>query len=168
MPVFVWNILSRRLASSPSRIFEVSLEFTKKKKKKKKSLRCCDLSIRARQDDYYTVQWIDCAQNSSTIPKNLDFEESYHYSTSLQSRCITRLILIISVTFPSISYMIYTKKMISAKQRAKHVYPVLEMLSNKMKRLKMRKIKFENLKKKNPELRHLPTNHPLSSSHSFA
>ena len=30
MPVFVWNILSRRLASSPSRIFEVSLEFTKR------------------------------------------------------------------------------------------------------------------------------------------
>ena len=39
-------------------------------------------------------------------------------------------------------------KMISDKQLAKHVYPVLEMLSNKIKRLEMKKIKFENLKKK--------------------
>ena len=39
------------------------------------------------------------------------------------------------------------------------------MLSNEIKRLKMKKIKFENLqkkkkKKKNPEIRHLPVNHP--------
>ena len=33
------------------------------------------------------------------------------------------------------------------------------MLSNEIKRLKMKKIKFENLGK-NPEIRHLPTNHP--------
>ena len=43
-------------------------------------------------------------------------------------------------------------KMKSDKQRAKHVYPVLEMLSNKIKGLKLKKKKFENLKKKkNPE-----------------
>ena len=35
------------------------------------------------------------------------------------------------------------------------------MLSNEIKCLKMKKIKFENLGKKNPEIRHLPTNHPL-------
>ena len=34
------------------------------------------------------------------------------------------------------------------------------MLSNEIKRLKMKKIKFENLKEKNPEIRHLPMNHP--------
>ena len=37
------------------------------------------------------------------------------------------------------------------------------MLSNEIKRLKMKKkIKFENLKKKNPEIRHLLTNHPAT------
>ena len=36
------------------------------------------------------------------------------------------------------------------------------MLSNEIKRLKMKKIKFENFEKKNPEIRHLPTNHPYS------
>ena len=34
------------------------------------------------------------------------------------------------------------------------------MLSNEIKRLKLKIIKFENLEKKNPEIRHLPTNHP--------
>ena len=38
------------------------------------------------------------------------------------------------------------------------------MLSNEIKRLKMKKIKFENLeKKKNHEIRHLPTNHPFDN-----
>ena len=37
------------------------------------------------------------------------------------------------------------------------------MLSNEIKRLKIKKIKFENFeKKKNPEIRHLPTNHPIT------
>ena len=35
------------------------------------------------------------------------------------------------------------------------------MLSNEIKRLKMEIIKFENLEK-NPEIRHLPTNHPIT------
>ena len=40
-------------------------------------------------------------------------------------------------------------KNISDNQRAKHIYPsVLEMLSNEIKRLKMKKIKFKNLEKK--------------------
>ena len=35
------------------------------------------------------------------------------------------------------------------------------MLSNEIKRFKMKKKKkFENFEKKNPEIRHLPTNHP--------
>ena len=42
--------------------------------------------------------------------------------------------------------------MISDKQHGKHVYPVLGMLSNRIKRLIMKKIKFENLKKKNLKL----------------
>ena len=39
------------------------------------------------------------------------------------------------------------------------------MLSNEIKRLKMKKIKFENLGK-NHEIRHLPTNHPNAVVHS--
>ena len=42
--------------------------------------------------------------------------------------------------------------MISDKQRAKHVYPVLEMLSNKIKGLKL---------EKNPEIRHRRITHAL-------
>ena len=45
------------------------------------------------------------------------------------------------------------------------------MLSNEIKRLKMKKSKFENLqkkkKKKNPEIRHLPANHPSPSIPNF-
>ena len=51
-------------------------------------------------------------------------------------------------------------KMISDKYRAKHNYPVLEMLSNKIKRLKMGE-KSLKIGKKNHEIRHLTTNHPL-------
>ena len=40
----------------------------------------------------------------------------------------------------------------SDKQRAKHVYPVLEMLNNKIKGSKLKKIKFENLEKKSWKL----------------
>ena len=45
--------------------------------------------------------------------------------------------------------------MIFNKQCAKYVYPVLEMINNKIKNLKMRKYKykFENLIK-DPEIRH--------------
>ena len=43
-------------------------------------------------------------------------------------------------------------KLKSDKQRAKHVYPVLEMLNNKIKGLKLKKIKFENLEKKSWKL----------------
>ena len=51
------------------------------------------------------------------------------------------------------------EKLISDTQRDKHVYPILEMLNNKIKIMfKDVKIKFEILK--NPEIRHLPTNHP--------
>ena len=39
-------------------------------------------------------------------------------------------------------------KLKSDKQRGEHVYPVLEMLNNKIKGLKLEKIKFENLEKK--------------------
>ena len=47
------------------------------------------------------------------------------------------------------------------RESARQTYlPVLEMLSNEIKRLKKKKIKFENLEKKNPEIRHLPTNYP--------
>ena len=80
--------MSRRLASSPWRIFEVSLEFTKKGVSK----HCCDLSIRARQDNYYTVQWPDSAQNSSTIPQNPDFEERLALFNVISERYRTRLI----------------------------------------------------------------------------
>ena len=151
LPVFVWNILSRRLASSPLRIFEVPLEFTKKGVSK----HCCDLSIRARQDNYYTVLWLDSAQNSNTIPQNLDFEERLALFNVISERYRTRLIhtifdifwewcknivdpkyisfktapgitiwqshgeiqvwsvisvTVISVTFPTISYVIYMGK----------------------------------------------------------
>ena len=41
-------------------------------------------------------------------------------------------------------------KLKSDKQRSEHVYPVLEMLNNKIKGLKWEKIKFEN-SGKNPE-----------------
>ena len=34
------------------------------------------------------------------------------------------------------------------------------MLNNEINRLKIKKIKFENFEKKNPEIRNLPTNHP--------
>ena len=78
----------RGLASSPWRIFEVSLEFTKKGVSK----HCCDLSIRATQDNYYTVQWLDSAQNSSTIPQNLDFEERLTLFNVISERYRTRLI----------------------------------------------------------------------------
>ena len=88
LPVFVWNILSRRLASSPWRIFEVSLEFTKQGVSKHGS----DLSIRARQDNYYRVQWLDSAQNSSTMPQNLDFEERLALLNVISERYRTRLI----------------------------------------------------------------------------
>ena len=40
------------------------------------------------------------------------------------------------------------EKLICNKQRAQHIYPVLEMLNNKIKRLKMKKIEFEILEKK--------------------
>ena len=80
LQIFVWNILSRRLVSS--------LEFTKKGVSK----HCCDLSIRARQDNYYTVQWLDSAQNSSTIPQNLDFEERLALFNVISERYRTRLI----------------------------------------------------------------------------
>ena len=49
----------------------------------------------------------------------------------------------------------------SDKQRGEHVYPVLEMLNNEIKSLKLEKIKFENLEKKMRKIRHLPANHPL-------
>ena len=88
LPVFVWNILSRRLASSPWWIFEVSLEFTKKGVSK----HYCDLSIRARQDNYYAVQWLDSAQNSSIIPQNLNFEERLALFNVISERYRTRLI----------------------------------------------------------------------------
>ena len=52
------------------------------------------------------------------------------------------------MTFPSISYVISMGKNISDNQRAKHILPVLEMLSNEIKRFKMKKIRFENLEKK--------------------
>ena len=39
-------------------------------------------------------------------------------------------------------------KMKSKKQRGEHVYPVLEMLNNTIKGLKLKKIKIENLEKK--------------------
>ena len=48
-----------------------------------------------------------------------------------------------------------------------HYLPVLEMLSNETKRLKMKKIKFEDLEKKNPEIRHLPTNQSPSNEERF-
>ena len=34
-------------------------------------------------------------------------------------------------------------KLISNKELAQHIYPVLEMLNNNIKRLKMKKIEFE-------------------------
>ena len=39
-------------------------------------------------------------------------------------------------------------KFISNKQLAQHINPVLEMLNNNIKRLKMKKIEFEILEKK--------------------
>ena len=72
MPLFVWNILSRWLASSPWRIFEVSLEFTKKREYRNTAAifqyvpgktiitRCSDLILH---------------KIRNTIPQNLDFEE---------------------------------------------------------------------------------------------
>ena len=59
-------------------------------------------------------------------------------------------VTVIYVTFTSIFHVIYMRKLKSDKQRAKHVYPVLEMLNNEVKGLKLKTIKFENLGK-NPE-----------------
>ena len=42
-------------------------------------------------------------------------------------------------------------KMNTYKQSGKHVYPMLEMLNNKIKGGKLKKNKFGNLEKKNPE-----------------
>ena len=39
----------------------------------------------------------------------------------------------------SIFHVIYMRKLKSDKQRAKHVYPVLEMLNNKIKGLTLKK-----------------------------
>ena len=64
------------------------------------------------------------------------------------------------ITFLPISHVIYMEKMKSDKQRGEHVYPVLEMLNNTIKGLKLKKIKFENLEKKIRKIRHLPVNHP--------
>ena len=52
-----------------------------------------------------------------------------------------------------ISHVIYMGKLKSDKQRGEHVYPVLEMLNNTIKGLKLKKktTKFENSLKKNPE-----------------
>ena len=70
---------------------------------------------------------------------------------------------VISVTFPSISCVIYMGKNYFRQSARQTCLPLLEMLSNEIKRLKMKKKnKFENLEKKNPEIRHLPTNHPTS------
>ena len=66
----------------------MSLEFTKKGVSK----HCCDLSIRARQDNYYPVQGLDSAHNSSTIPQNLDFEERLGLFNVISERYRTRLI----------------------------------------------------------------------------
>ena len=52
--------------------------------------------------------------------------------------------------------MIYMEKLISDKQHVKHVYSVLQMLKNKMKRLQVKKCKFENSILKNPEIRRFP------------
>ena len=122
MPVFVWNILSRRLASSPWRIFEVSLEFTKKKGVSK---HCCDLSIRARQDNYYTVQGLDAAQNSSTIPQNLDFEERLGLFNVISERYRTRLIYTIFWHF--------------FRVMQKHCWPEIHKLQNRARHCNLAK-----------------------------
>ena len=131
--------------------------------KKRVSKHCCNLSTRARQDNCYTVQWLDSAENSSTIPQNLDFEEKLPLFNVISESYRTRLIhtifdifwqwcknivdpkyisfktapgitiwqshgeiqvwSVISVTFPSMSYVIYMGKNIFDNQRAKHIYP---------------------------------------------
>ena len=50
------------------------------------------------------------------------------------------------------------EKVLSDKQRAKNVYPVLEMLNSKIKRFKMKKKKVWKYENINPEVRHRLTN----------
>ena len=132
-----------------TRIFDVSLEFTKNWVSK----HCCDLSIRARQGNYYTVQWLDSAQNSNTIPQNLDFEErlglfnvifrvmqkhcwpEVHKLQNRARHCnlakpwldtsLERHLRHGHLRDISINFLcdLYGKKIISDNQRAKHIYP---------------------------------------------
>ena len=85
---FFASFCLKYLVPTISVIFEVSLEFTKKGVSK----HCCDLSIRARKDNYHTVKGLDAAQNSSTIPQNLDFEERLGLFNVISERYRTRLI----------------------------------------------------------------------------
>ena len=75
-------------------------------------------------------------------------------------------VTVIYVTFSSISNVIYMGKFKFDKQRAKHVYPVLEMLNNKIKGLILKKKnKFENLEKKSWKLdTYRRTTQPLYSN----
>ena len=148
------NILSWRLASqSPSRMFKMSLGFTKKENRNTAAI-----FRHMPNKKTITVHWLDSTQNSSKIPKNLDFEETFiqrHLRTLYRTRLIYTIMTLLttmhkcwpidrqlslakrwfdtslrgsspvsSVTFPSISYVIYMEKLISDKQRVKHVYPV--------------------------------------------
>ena len=130
LPVFVWNILSRRLASSPWQIFEVSLEFTKKGVSK----HCCNLSIRARQDNYYTVQWLDSAQNSSTIPQNLDFEERLALFNVISERHRTRLIHTIFDIFLRVMQKHCWPEVHKLQNRARHYYLAKPWLDTSLER----------------------------------
>ena len=57
-------------------------------------------------------------------------------------------VTVIYVTFSSNPHVISMGRIKSDKQCGKHVYPVLEMLNNIIKGLKLKRIKVEILEKK--------------------
>ena len=63
----------------------------------------------------------------------------------------------------SIFHVICMGKLKSDKQRAKHVCPVLEMVNNNIKGLKLKKISLE-IWETHLKIRHLQTDHPLRAT----
>ena len=102
---FFWNILSRRLASSPSRIFEVSLEFTRKVYQNTAAIfqyvpgkmiitRCSDLilhKIRVQYQKIWILKKVTFIQrhfhHACTLENSFDLYNFWHFLTVMQEQC---------------------------------------------------------------------------------
>ena len=138
LPIFVWNILSRRLPSSPSQIFEVSLKLTKKGVSK----HSCDLSIRDRQDSYYTVQW-------------LDSDKKFEYNTT-KSRFWGKLPLFKVISERCRTLLMYTIFDIFWQWWKKHCWPEVSKLKNSARHYNLAKPWLDTSLKRH--LRHISIN----------